>query len=318
MKKRWLLPLVLVLAFLLISCRGRVPQGERPVDTATALREVQTGTQGVGARLLPNYPPPVLYRDNELVAIVELNNKGNHDLDSSSCFVQITGFDPNIIQGGFGATRRCTENIGTFEGKNVYNLPGGINNLEFRSSSLNLPPGVVEYAPKLNVVTCYTYETTASPLICLDPLLYQVTSEQKSCQPMDISLGGGQGGPVSVGYVGVDMVGSKAVFEINVRAQGTGRVLSPNADISRCAGTALDYTDIDKVEYDVSLTSTGPLDCKPQDGIVRLSNGQGKIVCTAQVPGGSAFETPLLIHLRYAYIDSLLKPIKIIQTPGAG
>lgn len=307
---------LLFLLFLVIGCKGRVPAGEKPTDTATALRQVQTGTQGVVVRLLPNYPPPVLYSDNELVAILELNNKGNHNLDQSSCFVQITGFDPNIIQGGFGAVHRCAENTETLEGKNVYNLEGGMNQLEFRSSSLNLPPKVYEYNPRLNIVTCYDYQTTASPLVCVDPLLYQVTSEQKSCQPLDVSMGGGQGGPVGVGYVGVDMVGSKAIFEINIRASGTGRVLSPGADISRCAGTALDYTDVDKVEYSVSLSNAGPLNCKPQDGIVRLSNGQGKIVCTSQIPGGSAYETPLLITLKYGYIDSLQKQIKIIQTPG--
>lgn len=249
------------------------------------------------------------------MTIVEVKNKGNHDLTQQDCFVQITGFDPNIIRGGFNIPRSCAENVNILEGKNVYNVEGSSNQLEFRAPTVNLPSGVFEYNPVLNFVTCYNYHTTASPSVCVDPLFYQVTSQQKTCLPHNVGTGGGQGAPVGISYVGVNMVGSKAIFELNVVNYGTGRVLSPYAGIQNCGEASVSYTDLDKVGYKVQLSGGSLIDCKPRDGFVRLVNNQGKIVCQFSIPGASAYETPLLVDLDYSYIQSYQKPVKIIKTP---
>jgi hypothetical protein len=199
------------------------------------------------------------------------------------------------------------------EGKNVYNLEGGFEQVEFRSSSISLPRGVFEYNPTLNFVNCYAYHTTANPEVCVDPLFYQVTSEQKACRPIDVTMGGGQGAPVGISYVNVNMVGDKAIFEINIRNQGGGRVLSPYADIQNC-GLNLEYDDLDRINYYVELGGR-PGDCKPRDGYVRLNNNNGKIVCTFGLHGGSAYKAPLLIDLDYNYMKSIKKQVKIISTP---
>ena len=70
--------------------------------------------------------------------------------------------------------------MGVLEGKNVYNVEGSTNILEFESS-LNLPYNVPDYSPTLNYLTCYNYHTAAYPSVCVDPLFYQVSSEQKTC-----------------------------------------------------------------------------------------------------------------------------------------
>jgi hypothetical protein len=308
--------LSLMLIFL-VSCGGRIQAGEEPRDTAAVLQAVQTGTQGVELEILQNAPPPLIYDQNELIALVEVHNRGNDDLTIQDCFVQITGFDPNIIKGWPINGLSCAANLGgDLEGKNVYNTQGGINQLEFKSSNIGLPAGVFEYNPTLNFVTCYKYQTIANPSVCVDPLFYQVTHEQKSCTPQNVAMGGGQGAPVGVSYVGVDMVGNRAIFEINVMNFGTGQVLSPNADIRNCGHSSLDYDDLDKVRYTAQLSGgSSSMDCKPRDSFVRLNNGQGKIVCSATIPGTSAYETPLMIDFDYGYVQSVQKPIKIVKTP---
>ena len=316
MKKRLLCLLLLSTMLVLTACGNSPAAGEKPLDTAAALKQVQIGTQGVEIDFFSNTPPSTVYDQNELVALIEVNNKGNHDLQPFDCFVQATGFDPNIIRGGFGQAKSCAEGYGVLEGKNVYNVEGATNQLEFRSPSVVLPPGVFEYNPTLNFMSCYNYHTIANPEVCVDPLFYEITSEQKTCRPTDVSMGGGQGSPVGVSYVGVDMIGNKAIFEINVKNYGSGRVLSDNTDIQSCGNTLLDYSDLDKVRYDVRLGgASAPLNCKPMDKIVRLNNGQGKIVCNAQIPGSSSFTSPLLIDLDYNYMQSKKKAIKIIKTP---
>ncbi|MBU0457710.1 MAG: hypothetical protein ABH824_07030 [Nanoarchaeota archaeon] len=296
-----------------VSCKPNVAAGEKPIDTAAALQLVKTGTLGVEISLLQNSPPALIYDQNELVALVEVKNRGNHDLDAQDCFIQISGFDTNIISGGFNIPRSCSENAGTLEGKNVYNTEGSSNLLEFTANAY-LPPGVLDYNPTLNFLTCYNYHTTANPPVCIDPLFYQITSEQKSCIPKDVGMAGGQGGTVGVSYVGVDMIGDKAIFEINVRNFGTGRILSPYSDIGNC-GQALEYKDLDRVGYTVQMSGGSLIDCKPQDGLVRLNNNQGKIVCSFNIPGTSAFETPLMIDLDYSYVQSFQRPVRIVKTP---
>ena len=70
--------LVLFIALFLISCKPRASAGETPLDTAAALQQVKTGTQGVELRLVQDSPPFILYDQSDLIALVEVNNKGRN------------------------------------------------------------------------------------------------------------------------------------------------------------------------------------------------------------------------------------------------
>ncbi|MBS3139957.1 hypothetical protein J4479_03055 [Candidatus Woesearchaeota archaeon] len=310
-----LLIIIASLCILLISCQ-RVPGGEREQDTAAALQQVKTGTKGVELSLVPNYPPATIYDQNELIALLEIKNQGNHNLEPGDCFVKVTGFDPSILRGGLDLLRPCEENIETLEGKTVYNLDGGFNQVEFKASNIALPHGIFDYQPNLNFLVCYNYQIIASPQVCIDPLLYQVSSLQKACNyRKSVAVGGGQGGPVGISRVGVDMVGNRAIFDITVANLGSGTVLSPVSDLQGCGdATTVSRQDFDKVAYTVRLAdATGT--CNPRDGMVRLSNGRGKIICSFDVPGTTAYETPLLVDLNYNYMNSISKQVRVIKTP---
>jgi len=148
----------------------------------------------------------------------------------------------------------------------------------------------------------------------VDPLFYQIASEQIACNwRQGVNVGGGQGAPVGVSYVRAEMVRGRAIFDINVQNFGIGRVLSPFTDLQTCE-LNLQFTDFDKVAYAVEMGGV-PGDCKPRDGFVRLYNNQGKITCSFDIFGSSAYVTPLLIDLDYNYVQSFKKNVKIIRTP---
>lgn len=306
---------VLFVAILLIVTSCSKGPGQTPLDTAAALKQVQSGSQGVEVNLLANFPPPTLYDQDQLEMIVEVNNKGNYDIDASSCFIQMSGFDQNIIRGGLHIPRSCAERVGRLQGKSIYNLAGESNQLEFRSSSIFLPEGVFEYNPTLNIQSCYNYHTRASPQVCVDPALYQITSEQKVCTPTNVGLGGGQGAPVGVSSVGVNMVGTRVIFEINVQNLASGKVLSPYSDLQSCGQPSLDLSERDRVAYAVQFSGGSLINCNPAGGLIRLNNGNGKIVCSFNVVGTGAFQSPLLVDLDYNYMQSFQKSIKIVKTP---
>lgn len=302
--------LVLIAMMLLLSSCNIIPQGEDADSTSAVLSQVQSGTRGVEVDFVNNYPPYTIYDIGDFMMLLEVENKGAYDVGATECYLQVTGFDPNIIR-GVDYIQSC----GPVDGKNVYNLDGGWNQVEYLSSSITLPDGTLEYSPNLNLVWCYAYQTYANPSVCVDPLFYQITSEQKACTPMDASVGSGQGGPVSVSYVGVDMIGDAAVFEISVHNGGSGRVLSPYADISNCGDSSIDYDDLDRVSYDVEMTGGSLVSCTPSNNMLRLSNGVGKIVCTFNIAGTTAYETPLMITLDYNYMENTQQGVQIIATP---
>jgi hypothetical protein len=225
----------------------------------------------------------------------------------------MTGFDKSIVKGIY-ARQSCISSS-TLEGKKVYNLKGSFNQVQFKSNNIALPAGVNEYSPNLNLVACYEYKTRANPLVCVENSLYQISSAQKSCIVRDVGMGGGQGGPVGVSYVDVEMAGNRAVFAITVKNYGSGRVLSPLTSLSLCPN-GLKYSDFDQVSYSVRISGGSLVNCKPTSGYVRLNNNEGKIVCSFNIGNVQAYQTPLLIDLDYNYMQNLRKPIKIIKTPG--
>src|SRR3989344_5116682 len=143
-KSVFTLLLVILLTLFLVSCKPKPGAGETPLDTAAALEQVKTGTQGVELQFVQDSPPTLLYDQSDLIALVEVKNRGNHDLKAQDCFVHVTGFDRNIISGSFFGPRSCAECAGVLEGKNLYNTEGGSNVLEFESS-ISMPLGVPDY-----------------------------------------------------------------------------------------------------------------------------------------------------------------------------
>lgn len=309
--KKVMLVVFLLGTLFLVACGPRIAQGEQPLETAQALQLVQTGTEGVQLEFLANAPPDQLYDQADFIALLELRNRGNDDVAANECFVQMTGMDPGIIR--LPPSLSC----GELEGKNVYNVEGGFSQVQFGPVPVTLPVGVYEYNPPLKATVCYNYRTTTNPQVCIDPLFYQVSAEQKACQVRDVSMGGGQGAPVGINYVNVEMTGDKAIFEIDVANFGTGRVLSRGVNIQECASRSIGLEDFDVVDYIVTLSGEGVAagDCKPSGGRLRLHNNRGKIVCSFSLGRTAAYETPLQIDFAYSYMDSISKQIKIIQTP---
>jgi len=303
---------VILFALLLfvISCTPKTPENAQELSAVT--KYVRSGTRGVEMSFVQNVPPRQIYDTSDLVVLLELRNLGNYDLGREQfqqCIVQLGGFDKSIVR---GVNERQT--CGDLPGKSEFAIDGGFNTVEFESSSILLPPDVDTYEPPIVATACYEYRTVAAPQVCIDPDFFEITGTQRACAVRDFAVGGGQGGPVGVTSVNVDMVGSKAIFQIEVANLGSGRVVSPRASITQCPG-GLRYKDFDEVQFHAELSGGGAAKCVPQEGFVRLGNGKGRFVCTFQVGNVPAYETPLRVELNYNYMQSIRAPLQIIRTP---
>ena len=302
--------LVILVGLFILSCTPLNPENINQVSAVTEF--VRSGVQGVDMRFVQNLPPRQIYDTADLFALLELRNLGNYDLGRETfqqCVVQLGGFDPSIIR-GINERQSC----GDLPGKSEFVVDGGFSTVEFASSSIILPQDVDKYEPPLVATACYEYKTVAAPQVCIDPDFFEITSSQRACDVRDFGLGGGQGGPVGVTYVNVDMVGSRAQFQIEVANLGSGRVVSPRASITQCPG-GLRYKDFDEVQFQVELSGARLVRCAPSDQFVRLGDGRGRFVCTFDVGNVPAYETPMRIELNYNYMQSIRTPVEIIRTP---
>jgi len=312
-KKVIVLTLIISFSFSLTSCKG----GITPSENEGAIRAAHSGTQGIELQILSNFPPPKIYDTTDLTILAEVWNKGSHDLEPGTCFLELGGYSPSIIKGIFPNHRQSCVIKGNLEGKKSYNLEGSYNQLEFRSSNIQLDEEVYDYSINLNLHACYQYHSVASPLVCVEnsQQYNSIDPQHKACLPTNVGVSGGQGAPVGVSFVNVNMAGSRAIFEITVNNYGSGVVLSPQSSLNSCPNN-LNYNDYDEVGYSVELSGGSPIICSPSNGLVRLNNNQGKIQCQFDIGNAPAYETPLIIHLDYNYLQSIKKPITILKTPG--
>lgn len=303
--------IIVVMLLLVIACTPRQPENAQQLAAVT--QYVRSGTRGVEMNFVQNVPPRQIYDTSDLVVLLELRNLGNYDLGREQfqqCIVQLGGYDKSIVR-GINERQTC----GDLPGKSEFVLDGGFNTVEFESSSILLPPDVDTYEPPLVATACYEYRTVAAPQVCIDPDFFEITATQRACNVRDFGVSGGQGGPVGITSVNVDMVGRKAIFQIEVANLGLGRVVSPRASITQCPG-GLRYKDFDEVQYHVELAGAHLVKCAPQDQLLRLGNGRGKFVCTFDVGSVPAYETPLRVELNYNYMQSIRAPLQIIRTPN--
>lgn len=299
---------ILVIVFSLVGCQIR--RSPDSVDRDI----VYKGTQGLDMKFLEGLPAPRIYDAAEIDILAELKNEGTSDLSGTNCYAHLSGFDDSIII-GIDQEKYCGS--GLFGKSRVY-PEGGLDTVEFKTDNIKLPTGVDSLSQKFILTACYDYETLASPVVCIDPGQYKIRAIEEACTVRDVSLSGGQGAPVEVSKVGVDMLGEDMVgYRIHIKNVGQGTVLRRGVSLSGRGGNScpynLEYDDYHIVDYDVQM-SGGTLDtCVPEQA--RIVNNQAQVFCKFRIRGEQPYTTPLQIRLRYSYMDSVSKTVEIIKTP---
>ena len=314
MKKHYLA--IIVLTLLLISALSigctRMP-GREPEERFP--EEIYSGTKGLEMEFAKNMPPSRLYDTSTLTILLELENRGTSDLSGSNCHLYLSGFDDNIIR-GIDKDKQCATSL---EGKSILNPEGGFNTQQFSTDRIDLPDYLDKLPQKMVVTACYKAQTTASPIVCIDPHLYELGPIERACIVQDVTVSGGQGAPVAVTGVNVEMAGrNRVAFNIKVSNVGGGTPLYHGASVFTDCPYRIDPNDYNIVSYDVDMSGGQRVSCAPEiegDQRVRLVNDRGTIFCTFRISGETAYTTPLRVTLTYNYMDSISKDIEIIKTP---
>jgi len=316
MQKRFLARVFsLILIASLMFAFGCENAGIGQKKTGIVKEEIYSGTKGLEMKFLDNLPPSKLYDTASLDIVAELYNRGIYDLNNQNCILHLHGFDSNIFR-GLDRNKFC----GDMKAKSIEYFQGEKNTVEFKTDTIELMEGIDHFPQKFVITACYDYQTIATPVVCVDPTYYRVTAVKGACTAKDVSLAGGQGAPVAVTRVGVNMMGQdKVSFEIDIKNVGGGNVLRNGIDLYNTCPHNINYEDYDIVEYDINMGKATRVRCAPEiEGAprVRLTNGEARIICSFSVSEENAYTTPLDIWLGYSYMDSISKSVEIIKTPG--
>jgi len=287
--------LVIFIASTLIFSYGCTSLGGSSAGKTT---DYHTGTKGIEINYAQGSPSNTIYDGIATQVSLEIWNKG---AEAGSGTIFFDGYDPQI----FPLTSRVS--FPTIDGKeDAQNPQGGYYFLDIGKITPKLPEDT-DYLPiPLRATVCYNYHTAASAKICIDTDPSKTGT--KACTASNPSVGGGQGGPVSISAIQQDSSIGQTIFTITIKNVGGGRVIS-SSKTGAC--NELGYADYDEVSFSGSISQGQKLDCGKSNSI-RLINSDATIVCkTATNPQQGAYVTTLKLDLNYGYMYSTTKNVEI-------
>jgi hypothetical protein len=308
-----------------------------------------TGTKGVTAYLLQNNPPAEVYENSDVMLMAEIWNKGAYtpgseqnkliyvSLNVDDVYLKLNdGEDRNNLfkyylhgkQEGWPIGEKTIQPIGKLH---VNDIPGT------RESP----------STKIEVNVCYPYKTYFSQTICVDKDIYNL-EKNPICRNQKTYSYGGQGAPVIISKVEVDMVpvgivhGSAVVSQSITDSEGrlvdighgmeSGQsvIIAPHFTIyfrNADNGVILSYSNQNPCEIgpergtviNINGTlGTVPLNCSNPE--VMMYANEGSVRCTldaqklnSQYELNRNYELPLTIEAEYFYKTTEVKNIKIVR-----
>ena len=300
---------IIISMMVLSGCEG----GSGP--SAQSIEEnIHKGTSGMVAVFIENMPPARVFEDDVFPIGIEIRNKGAFDIVNGNLIL-------NIFDEHFELEKGNIDESINLEGKSIGNPEGGLDRLNYLLKSRVLDLNDEAEDSTITAQFCYEYQTQFGGEVCVDTDYYNMNKEKKiesACSAEDISLSGGQGGPVAVTNVKVSMIGSTDIitpkFEIYVRNTkgdtGKGKIVGAGKAKALCSGN-LGEDGFNYVDYEVYL-SEEILDCTPER--FKIDDDENVIKCTLE-RGVSKEVQPytsiLSVILDYGYSERITKRVKI-------
>ncbi len=316
MNKKLLVCVLVVVVALAAGCNGISGGGDgKPKDT-------RTGTKGLVMSFIPGSPPNQFLGEGTLMVGIQIKNAGTTSIESSNGFggnVYLSGFDSSIVH-----FEKNADGINLLGGRNLFDPEGETEIKEF-PATVTLGTKTDTYKTTILATACYSYETLANPLVCVDSDPFGINTRQKACTTKDVSLSGGQGAPVAVTKVELSPSKEKLRFKISIANVGGGTVYNMNSQNCNPYSSGLTPKERDQVTIaevsvaNINLLSFGA--CKPlTNGNINLIGGKRDIICeldlgSSGLANSPAFSTPMVIRLRYGYSSSISKNVEIIRSP---
>ncbi len=316
----------IVLLLFIVGCTG-----SDNTDANDVQDTYRIGTEGLVLNFIDNFPPTRVFDKevaNSFQVMLEVANRGAHDIPKTDADFYISGYDKNIIRDLRGRDNLDKKDrlSGQLAGKSYFNPDGASEYLEFKGTVNQLSGLNIDIYPATLLVTaCYKYSTIANAQVCIDPSPFATGVTNKVCTPQAVATGS-QGAPIAISSIDVDARPQNTRFKVYVQNVGGGDVFKEGkmvqCDPENNLGLTFQELDYVRVEsINVGGDAIDPVKCNPltsEDGgyYMRLTNGQGFMVCEYPTSGTGAYTSPLTVELSYGYRDTVAKHIEIVKSVG--
>jgi len=332
---------IITIIFLVLLISGCINLNPKKTTTTSSLYK---GTKGLELSFVKNAPPSRVFAStseenpSQFKVIVNIKNKGAYDIITTS----YGDYDPAqkgmfvlTPEGGYVDFKEIDESQGVFPGDN-----GALFEIRGRSLSNNIGDEVIihstltarklsslsaMHASSIFATICYPYQTKVSTSACIDPDIYGLGPGNKACEAKNLAFSGGQGAPVAVTNIEVQMLPQdekvKPQFLIHVENKGNGEVVKKEGYLEACsAGISSGKADPLNKFFNVvkikAKLSTQDLKCEQGDnkGMVILDGKKGIVKCSPDSwdsEDKKAYLAPLSIVLDYGYTKTISKSFNI-------
>ena len=266
-------------------------------------------------KFMDGAPPKKLYIGTDFITGIKVKNLGAYSIKDRAS-IKLSMPDQSVYY-----FKGANPMQFTLEGKSLYVKDGQEDVVTFPLKALcyagysgTRESIVRNYTSKIRATACYYYETTANADICIDTYKFsRPDSEKPLCQMKDVSLSGGQGGPVGLTGVSVNIVpqSEKEMLvqigisikklkgtEVNIFYPDNGCGIEGQNNITIDAELGGEKLDCSKTTVQIGAKDVNAL-CK-------------KVVSTS----AGTFTSPITVKMSYYVQQSIIQDINIEPPPG--
>ena len=285
--------------------------GQQTIKTSG---DYKKGYDGLEFKFIENQYIKEIYEITPFSFKLLLENKGAHNIENGIILMGFEDQNFRFIHSDFTNFR--------LEGKSIYYPKGNqkLNSYQLETKKIDEKESI-ERKTHLYLTSCYDYSTDFSENICIDSDIYNLKKD-KSCSPNEISLQGGQGGPIAVTKIETRMLFKsqedtvQPQFTLHLKNKGQGIVINKDNIYTICSSQSIEKEELNEISLEAELFGFDgniQLDCKPENPI-RMKDEIATVICTSPTRVGidmGTYPSPLHINIEYGYMSTISKDITI-------
>lgn len=313
----------LILTLFLLGCNATSTKKTSDID-------IRVGVNGLTLEFLKNTPPLRIFEKETFPVVIKVGNRGAFSLKENDKAILSLGVekdytaDVQLLAGG--KVQKMYGNAANFnlEGRSIINQKGEEEVISYNIKAGQVDPQSEFHASTIIATLCYPYQTILESTVCIDTDVSNIRPGKKVCKLQDLVFSNGQGAPVAVTKVEMQMLptqesqsqGSGSVkpqFLIFVENKGQGTVIRTESVNEFCTKSATTHKDLNIVYVEAFLSSE-KLKCQLEaakdtsyPGHIKLKDKKDIVWCSRDngIPAQDTYLTPLRIVLSYGYTQSI-------------
>ncbi|MBI2652173.1 hypothetical protein HYX00_01800 [Candidatus Woesearchaeota archaeon] len=330
--------IIFILILFIIGCSAQ--SGSKKTQDI----DVRVGFNGLTLEFLKNSPPQRIFEGDNFPVVIKVKNIGAYDVDKDKAFLSL-GIENDynkqlklLTTGKVNLYKESNdkniENTATFglEGRSKINSKGGEEIVNYNIVAGKVDPQSEFHSSTVIATLCYPYQTILDATFCMDTDPSNLRPGKKVCNLQDLSFSNGQGAPVTISKIEVQMLPSQESqqnpqgygkivpqFLIYIENRGSGIVIKNDAFKDFCTQPKINHDKLNTIYVKAYLPGEKEpeeLDCEPKEkkenkekqGYVKLKDKKDLIRCTLKggINGGQdSYLSPLKIEMSYGYTQSI-------------